>query len=90
MNLVLGLQKIITGFIILLMIAFFVTAGDVIVESGKIDVDSKLFINDAGNVGIGTTNPLSKLQVEGTFNASDNSGAGIITDNTGNVIIQLG
>jgi len=103
------MQKVIIGFIILLMIALFVKAGDVIVESGKIDVDSKLFINDQGNVGIGTVNPTSKLyvagdmivdagmrilsgnfNVAGSINATDSSGAGISTDNTGNVIIQLG
>ncbi len=40
-----------------------------------------------GNVGIGTVSPTSKLEVEGTFNATGGSGSGIYVGADGNVSI---
>ena len=42
---------------IFFIFALMVYAGDVIVENGKIDVDGKLVVDAAGNVGIGTSSP---------------------------------
>ena len=55
---------------LLTIITFFVTAGDVIVQSGKIDVDSKLYVDDVGNVGIGMMNPSEALYVVGNIYAT--------------------
>jgi hypothetical protein len=43
-----------------------------------------------GNVGIGTTTPLTSLDVNGTLNVSDSSGAGMEVNSAGNVIVRLG
>ncbi|MBI2208068.1 hypothetical protein HYU50_01080 [Candidatus Woesearchaeota archaeon] len=51
---------------LLAIMAFFVSAGDVIIKSGTIDVDSKLFVADNGNVGIGTTSPETLLYIVDT------------------------
>jgi hypothetical protein len=48
----------------------------------------RIFITNGGNVGIGTTNPLNKLEVSGTFNAT--FGGGIIyLDNNGNIKVGI-
>jgi len=45
-------------------------------------------INDTGHVGIGTTAPGAKLEVDGTFNATGSSGiAGLFVRSDGNVSI---
>jgi hypothetical protein len=44
--------------------------------------------SNSGNVGIGTTNPLYKLETNGTFKASANSSS-IILDASGNISIGL-
>ncbi len=50
-----------------------VNAGDVIVENGKLDVASKLYVDDIGNVGIGTTIPSQKLDVNGNTQIQNNN-----------------
>ena len=39
------------------------SAGDVIVQSGMLNVSNNLYVNSNGNVGIGTTNPGSRLEI---------------------------
>ncbi|MBS3102909.1 hypothetical protein J4458_05705 [Candidatus Woesearchaeota archaeon] len=51
--------------ILIILLAIIVAAGDVIVQNGRIDIDSKLVVDAVGNVGIGTINPRSKLSVAG-------------------------
>ena len=62
-----SILKLVLAIALFVIFALIVNAGDVIVESGKINVDGKLFVNDAGNVGIGTTSPSEKLSVVGNI-----------------------
>ena len=56
-----------------LLISSIVYAADVIVENGKLDVASKLYVNDAGNVGIGTIAPSQRLDVIGNVQVQINN-----------------
>ncbi|MEK6983465.1 MAG: kelch repeat-containing protein [Nanoarchaeota archaeon] len=49
--------------ILIFVVAIFVYAGDVIVDSGKLNVSNNLFVDGNGNVGIGTTALSYLLQV---------------------------
>ncbi len=69
-NFITSILKFGLAIALLAAISLTVNAGDVIVESGKIDVDSKLYVNDAGNVGIGTMSPTQKLDVAGAIRAA--------------------
>jgi len=42
----------------------------------------------SGYVGIGTTSPSSKLEVNGTFNATSNGGS-LRVDSNGNIMIGI-
>ena len=53
-------------------------------------LQERMTIKRTGNVGIGTTNPTSKLDVEGTIKSSDLSGTGernVVADADGNLMI---
>ena len=53
-------------------------------------LQERMTIKRTGNVGIGTTNPTSKLDVEGTIKSSDLSGLGarnVVADGDGNLMI---
>ena len=61
-----------------------------IVGLGNLTINNSVFFvnGDAGNVGINTTAPSHTLQVQGTFNATNNQGA-LIVDENGNVKIGI-
>ena len=68
-----------TSVILFSLASFMALAGDVVIQNGKIDVDSKLYINDVGNVGIGTTNPNDFLHVSGVNPYLNLEGSGVTT-----------
>lgn len=55
-----------------IFLSVIVNAGDVVVESGKLDVSSNLYVDAGGNVGIGTgvRTPSQKLEVVGNIAVS--------------------
>ncbi|MBS3096775.1 tail fiber domain-containing protein [Candidatus Woesearchaeota archaeon] len=57
--------KLVLAIALFAIFALIVNAGDVIVENGKINVDSKLYVDDAGKVGIGTTSPAGMVHIFG-------------------------
>lgn len=66
---------------IFFLLAIVVNAGDVVVESGKLDVSGNLFVDSAGKVGIGTTAPGKLLSVIGAIA----SGEGTASDTDGRI-----
>ncbi len=56
--------------LLILMIAIFVNAGDVIIESGKLNVSDNLYVDGTGKVGIGITSPAQKLDVTGQIHST--------------------
>jgi hypothetical protein len=55
---------------LLLMAALFVSAGDVIIDSGKLNVSNNFYIDENGNVGIGLTSPQRLLHIEAQQDAN--------------------
>jgi len=50
--------------LLIFAVGVIVYAGDVVIDAGKLDVSSNLYVDANGNVGIGTTNPSFLLQIE--------------------------
>lgn len=81
-NLFFRAQKcIIISLALFVLTAIFVIAGDVVIESGKLDVSGNLYVDGAGNVGVGTTTPTEKLTVNGNFSV----GSKLVVNTAGNV-----
>ncbi len=82
---------------LLFVIALFVTAGDVIIENGKLNVNNSFYVDGDGNVGIGTS-PGSKLHIRqsvdsnvGGFMIQDVGGANFrIWKDSGNTYFYRG
>ena|SRR3989344_5177143 len=82
--------------VFLVIAAFFVTAGDVIVKNGELNVTQNLLVDsdtlyvDSVNnmVGMGTNNPTQVLTAFGTFNMTRTDGNAQIYENATCTIIK--
>lgn len=58
--------KLYSALLSILLLLPIVNASDVVIENGRIDVNSNIYVDTSGYVGIGTTTPSQKLTVVGT------------------------
>ena len=67
-------SKPVIGVLIFVMLSLVgVFAGDMVFDSGDLNVSNIFYVNESsGNVGIGTSTPSEKLEVEGNLNVTGN------------------